>query len=63
MSDSPSKRARERRKSEKRRQKKTRVENRPPETDDAEAIAARYLDRPEGEEVEGEATEEGTDRS
>lgn len=52
MSDSPSKRARERRKAQKRRDKKSRIDNRPPEEDDAEAIAARYLDRPEGEEPE-----------
>jgi len=53
MSDSPSKRARERRKAQKRRDKKSRFENRPPEEEDAEAIAKRYLDPPDGEEGEG----------
>ncbi len=52
MSDSPSKRARERRKAQKRRDKKSRIENRPPEEDDAETIAKRYLDPAEGEEPE-----------
>jgi len=51
MSDSPSKRARERRKAQKRRDKKARVNDRPPEGDDHEAIAARYLLLPDDEEV------------
>ncbi len=54
MSDSPSKRARERRKAQKRRDKKSRFENRPPEEEDHDAIAKRYLDPPEDEEGEAE---------
>jgi hypothetical protein len=51
MSDSPSKRARERRKAQKRREKKARVNDRPPEEDDHETIAARYLEVPEDDDV------------
>ena len=51
MSDSPSKRARERRKAQKRRDKKTRVSDRPPEDGDHEAIAARYLALPDDDEA------------
>ena len=56
MSDSPSKRARERRKAQKRREKKAKIKDRLPETDDDEAIAARYLQLPE-DEVEEQAEE------
>ena len=54
MSDSPSKRARERRKAQKRREKKARFKDRPPEEEDHDAIAARYLDAPEGEDEQTE---------
>ena len=57
MSDSPSKRARERRKAQKRREKKARIKDRLPEEDDHDAIAQRYLQLPEDED-ETEATEE-----
>jgi len=59
MSDSPSKRARERRKAQKRREKKARFKDRPPEEEDHDAIAARYVDAPEGEEDPAEEKKEG----
>ena len=58
MSDSPSKRARERRKAQKRREKKARMKDRLPEVDDDEAIAARYLQLPEDEEEQAEESQE-----
>lgn len=58
MSDSPSKRARERRKAQKRREKKARIKDRPPEEEDEDSIAKRYLVLPEDPD---EPAEEGQD--
>ncbi len=58
MSDSPSKRARERRKAQKRREKKARLKDRPPEEEDHDAIAKRYLDPTEEELEEGQEESE-----
>lgn len=58
MSDSPSKRARERRKAQKRREKKARIKDRLPEEEDEDSIAKRYLQLPEDPDEPGEGTQE-----